>query len=248
MTWGIDPTIMTAAVALAAAALGGAWWLWWRLPKRQVDRLQPMIFDSAARANAEDNIRKTIGQLLGGAAVLIGAGLAYVQFLQQQQASHDLLISNQIAKGFELLSNKENLTQRLGGIYALEGVMNTSEQYHQPILEALGAFVREGTQNVTGDGRPDVDIQAALTVLGRSKAIGTGAPDLGNAKIPQAQLSGANLDGANLNGANLIGADLSGAVLSDANLISADISQTQLDQACGTEAKLNSGLTLKPCP
>jgi len=96
------------AAAALAAALAGAWWLWWRLPKREVDRLRPMIFDSAARANSEDNIRKTIGQLLGGAAVLIGAGLAYLQFLQQQQrsqrqfikqqqASHELLISNQVA-------------------------------------------------------------------------------------------------------------------------------------------------------
>ena len=35
---------------------------------------------------------------------------------------------------------------RLGGIYALEGVMNTSERYQKPILEALSAFVREGTK------------------------------------------------------------------------------------------------------
>jgi hypothetical protein len=34
---------------------------------------------------------------------------------------------------------------QLGGSYALEGVMNTSEQYHQPVLEALCAFVRDGT-------------------------------------------------------------------------------------------------------
>jgi hypothetical protein len=40
---------------------------------------------------------------------------------------------------------------RLGGIYALEGVMNTSEQYHQPVLEALCVFVRESStrQHVT---------------------------------------------------------------------------------------------------
>jgi hypothetical protein len=34
---------------------------------------------------------------------------------------------------------------RLGGIYALEGVMNTSEQYHGSVLEGLSAFVRENT-------------------------------------------------------------------------------------------------------
>jgi hypothetical protein len=51
----------------AVVALG-AWWLWWRLPKRQVDRLRLTIRDPKARADVEDNFRKTIGQLLGGAA------------------------------------------------------------------------------------------------------------------------------------------------------------------------------------
>jgi hypothetical protein len=76
---------------------------------------------------------------------------------------------------------------RLGGIYALEGVMNTSEQYREPVLEALCAFVRDNTthQQVTFPGlleamfaaprdgdtagtvkdRPPNDIQAALTVI-----------------------------------------------------------------------------------
>jgi hypothetical protein len=35
--------------------------------------------------------------------VLLGAGFAYLQFQQQQQASHDTLISNQVSKGFEQL-------------------------------------------------------------------------------------------------------------------------------------------------
>ena len=97
------------AVAIAAdaalALLAGIWWLWWRLPRRQVVRLSIQIPDPKARADAEDNFRKTVGQALGGAAVLIGAGVAYLQFTQQQQAAHDLLISNQVAKGFEQLAS-----------------------------------------------------------------------------------------------------------------------------------------------
>ena len=42
---------------------------------------------------------------------------------------------------------------RLGGIYALEGVMNTSEQYREPVLEALCAFVRGGTEEDKAKGR-----------------------------------------------------------------------------------------------
>ena len=48
----------------------------------------------------------------------------------------------QMSKGFQQLAGKE-IEMRLGGIYALEAVMNSSEQYHQPVLEALCAFVRQ---------------------------------------------------------------------------------------------------------
>src|SRR5215469_16358286 len=78
------PLVLAGAAAVVAL---GAWWLWWRLPKRQVDRLRLTIRDPKARADVEDNFRKTIGQLLGGAAVLIGAALAYVQFTEQQRNS-----------------------------------------------------------------------------------------------------------------------------------------------------------------
>jgi hypothetical protein len=95
--------------------------------------------------------------------VLIGAGIVYYQSQLAQQAtnnqikatyaqidaslksSHDQITSQQVAKGFEQLAN-EKIVLRLGGIYSLEGVMNTSEQYHEPVLEALCAFVRDGAK------------------------------------------------------------------------------------------------------
>jgi uncharacterized protein YjbI with pentapeptide repeats len=252
MSW---PTvgIIAAALGLAAAALWGAWWFWWRLPKRHVDRLRLTIRDPKARADVEDNFRKTIGQLLGGAAVLIGAALAYLQFTQQQQtsqrqfieqqqASRDLLISNQVAKGFEQLGSDKTVV-RLGGIYALEGVMNNSEQYHQPVLEALSAFVRDGTRTETGDGPPATDIQAVLTVLGRRRAGGTATLDLTYTHIPKANLFSANLSGgylnnADLSGAYLIKADLSGAYPRGANLSGAELSDANLRGADLTGAKL----------
>jgi len=163
--------VAIAVIAVVALALlYGIWWLWWRLPKRQTDRLALIIRDPKARADVEDNIRKTVGQALGGAAVLIGAGSALFQFLQQQKAAHDLLISNQVSKGFEQLASKEPV-MRLGGIYALEGVMNTSDQYRVPVLEALCAFVRDTTIGMTASSseKPATDIQATLTVIGRRR-------------------------------------------------------------------------------
>jgi hypothetical protein len=170
-TVAIAVLVLTAALALLTAIFG----LWWELPRRQVRKLDIQIHDPKDRADTEDNFRKTVGQALGGAVVLIGAAVAYLQFTQQQQAardqlqaSHDLLISNQVSKGFEQLAS-DKMAERLGGIYALEGVMNTSEQYHQPVVEALCAFVRNETTEKTVGDRPAEDVQAALTVIGRRK-------------------------------------------------------------------------------
>ena len=206
------------------------------------------IPDRKARADLEDEFRKTIGQLLGGAAVLIGAGLTWFQWQGTQQttrdqigaslkSSNDQSISQQVAKGFELLGDDKG-ARRLGGIYALEGIMNHSEQYHQPVLEALCAFVRDNAR-VTVDKAvvdkdktaapqpPATDIQAAPTVIGR-RAEGPGYVDLNEADVSRA---------------NLIDANLTGAYLSDAI-----VSQTQLDMSCGDkDTKLPSGLTIKSC-
>jgi hypothetical protein len=261
MSW-----VIISAGAVGIAVLFAAWWLWWWLPKRQVGRFP--IDDAKARADVEDNFRNTIGQLLGGAALLIGAAAAFVQFReqhlqftqqqetareqlrvsvqqidQQQRAAHDLLVSNQVAKGFEQLGSNQ-LVVRLGGVYALEGVMNTSEQYHQPVLEALSAFVRDSPRKPTGKGPPATDIQAVLTVLGRRKAIGPGRSDLANAHIPQADLSGAHLEGANLRGADLSGANLNGANLNGANLSEADLSGANLSEADLSGANLNVALLI----
>ena len=303
ITFGLP---VLAALLLAIAI----WWLWWRWPKRKAARLG--LTDPKDRAEVEDNYRKTVGQAIGGIAVLLGAASAYLQFSQQQQAAHDLLISTQVSKGFEQLGS-EKVVVRLGGIYALEGVMNGSGQYHQPVLEALTAFVREGaklpaTAPTPGPPtqKPPTDIQAALTVIGR-RSEGSGFVDLTNANIAGADVSGdlkdgdlrganlthafmfladlsgadlrgTSLTGADLRGANLTGAlvtgaslrgadlrganltrdDLSDADLSDAKLEGANLTDThltgaralgqkQLDEACGSNAMLPTGLTLKPC-
>jgi uncharacterized membrane protein YqiK len=83
-----DVRITIGLAVLAAVLLAIAvWWLWWRLPKREAARLALKIRDAKARADVEDNYRKTVGQALGGVAVLLGTGLAYLQFSQQQRAS-----------------------------------------------------------------------------------------------------------------------------------------------------------------
>jgi hypothetical protein len=73
-----DSRTVVAVAIVAVTLLTGVWWLWWHLPQRQIAKLALKIRDPKARADIEDNFRKTVGQALGGAAVLIGAGAAYL--------------------------------------------------------------------------------------------------------------------------------------------------------------------------
>jgi hypothetical protein len=87
------PWLLAGGVAVVALC---SWWLWWRLPKRQVDRLRLAIRDPKARADVEDNFRNTIGQLLGGAAVLVGAAFAHVQFTTQRHEFEEQQKASQV--------------------------------------------------------------------------------------------------------------------------------------------------------
>src|SRR3977135_2867083 len=121
----------------------------------------------------------------------------------------------------------------------------------------LCAFVREYTIGKTVFQKPAIDIQAALTVIGRRK--GQELPDLAEANIPGANLSGANLSGAdldsahlnsaylsgaNLTGANLLGANLTGANLTGAKLIRVDLTGANLRAASRTRADLTRAKNL----
>jgi hypothetical protein len=277
--WLIGAAVLVAVLAAAAAA----WWAWWFVPKRQMEALQ--IEDPKARADVEDNIRKTIGQMIttgvqmfAGAGVLVGAWLAYtgtqrsIEVSQQaakaaQTAAHDLLVSQQAAKGFEDLGSAgpDKLMVRIGGIYLLESVMNGSEDYHWPVLQALCAFVRENSRNVIvgstfenkNSATPSTDVQSALSAIGNRKSglearvdlrgtnlIGANLleADLRGAILLGADLSGAALNGADLSGAILQGADLSGTYLSGSNLSGADLSGGDLNGVNLSGADLSGAL------
>src|SRR5262249_6913472 len=75
--------VSIALVPVACIMIGAALCtIWWWVPKIQ---MRGLTFENDKdRAATEDNFRKTLGQVIGGAAVLVGAWLAFLQFSQQQ--------------------------------------------------------------------------------------------------------------------------------------------------------------------
>jgi hypothetical protein len=146
-------------------------------------------------------------------------------------------LTERFTKAIEQLGS-DNISIRLGGIYALESIAEYSqkgewsERYHWTVMEVLSAFVREKPP-LKGDldekkaedkqqpQKPRTDIQAALSAIGRRNP----EKDKKNQKLnlSKADIAGADLIGANLQGAILIEANLQGAFLIEAKLQTLDV-------------------------
>ena len=135
----------------------------------------------------------------------------------------------------------DNMTIRLGGIYALERLAKDSDTDHGRVMDVLTAYVRENAPRHAQDAQhantPTTDMQAILTVIGQRKTpannrhkarLDLNHTRLVGANLRRADLTGADLTGADLTGADLLMADLTDAVLVDANLLGANLTGANL--------------------
>ncbi|MEU0564094.1 pentapeptide repeat-containing protein [Nonomuraea sp. NPDC005983] len=205
--------------------------------------------------------RQILLAAVGGFALLTGAAFAARTYYLSQRGQ----LTDRYTKAIGLLGS-DKLTERIGGVYALEHLMIESEREHDTVVEVLAAFVRDQTAFSTPDEghqeaesgneidiwlvQPRTDVQAALTVLGRrprrpersrlvdlSQADLTGA-DLANLHLDDVWFWGAKLQSARLQGARLKGANFSGADLRDAKLTHASMQGAWLYGAQLQEAVL----------
>jgi hypothetical protein len=228
---------VSAILALTAVA-GLVVLLVWRAPQL----LYEYVPDLNQRATAEASTRTGLIAGLAGFAALGGLAVSSRTYRLAQQGQ----ITDRYTKSTEQLGAGK-LEIRLGGIYALERIAVDSKRDHSTVVEVLSAFVREHASShgdkeivaevagsVSNESQPKlaVDVQAAVTVLGRlpnRKGIQRG-------DLQGALLVGAELKTADLRGAALHRANLSGAVLADANLSKAKMWGTNFSGAtiCGT--------------
>ena len=119
---------------------------------------------------------------------------------------------------------------QLGGIYALQHVMQDYPAYQPTVVAVLCAFAR-GQSSPGSVTSPDA--QAALTVVGNRdpKNDESLTTDLDHAQLGGAKLSSTYLARADAAGAYLVGADLDNVDLSGANLTGAHVSQARLNGA-----------------
>ncbi|OEJ23141.1 hypothetical protein AR457_37895 [Streptomyces agglomeratus] len=186
-----------------------------------------------------------LGVLLSSLVAAVGIWYSNDQVRQEMGIAQEGQITDRYTKAVENLGD-DAMDVRLGGIYALQRIMEDSPRDHPTIANVLATYVRTHASKPPKMGDSvSADLQAAVTVLThrdttRDKSF---VLDLRHTDLPGielqprqhggqvANLSGANLQIANLSGANLSGADLSGADLSNAKLSGANLDGTDLSGA-----------------
>lgn len=240
ITYGAIGTLLLACLLVSAI---------WPLPIILTQNVDGSKLLPADHLKAMNEIRTTLVGVLAGTAALatVGVGLRTYRLTRSGQ------FTDRYSRAIEQLG-KDNLSVRLGGIYALERLARDSAFDRKAIADVLAAMLRASTpeNGHDDDQRVSADAQAALTVLGgdifaRSKIVidlqgaQLSGADFRNLKFRKALLASADLSmtrmqgvdlrGADLSSADLRGANLEGAVLLDALLKQTDIRGASVERA-----------------
>ncbi|WP_234432490.1 pentapeptide repeat-containing protein [Streptomyces sp. NRRL S-378] len=174
---------------------------------------------------------------------LAALGALLFTWMQVAQASKELQISEhgQITNRFNAaVANlgSSSLDIRLGGIYALQRIMQDSVRDHPTVVSVLAAFAQQHAGSSTKSlqeprggaygHEPKPDVRAAIATLARRDPDGDAGTvvDLSNTDLRGLRLPGTA--SIALPGVSLYQADLRSAVLNSANLLQADLRYARL--------------------
>ncbi|MEV7020069.1 pentapeptide repeat-containing protein [Streptomyces sp. NPDC093991] len=234
---------LVAAVAVGAVLLvwRGPWWL-------DADHLEgkgPM----PGQAALATGFRTAVVQLLA----VLGAGIALLFTASTYRLTRRGQVTDRFVKALERLGS-DQMYVRIGGVIALEQIVQDAPDQATHATQVLNAFIRERAPRPAPKlpppsipqrlpPEPAADVQQALTTLTRPQnrhhVDPDQHPDLTALHLTGAQLGGADLTHAQLNGADLTHARLNGADLTRAQLNGADLTRAQLGGADLTYAWLN---------
>ncbi|MDF2270703.1 pentapeptide repeat-containing protein [Streptomyces coacervatus] len=230
-----------------AFALGGALalvvglpWLVWRGPYL----LDKAYIDTARMGAAGGSAALVTGlrTAIVACAAAVGAGVALVYTIRNYRLTRRGQVTDRFTKALERLGSDHRYV-RIGGVLALEQIVQDAPEQATHAAQVLGHFVRDraptrpgpwnapdGEQTTTDTSLltpPEADVQVALTALTRPESR-THVDDrerldlrilhLVGAYLVGADLTEANLGGADLTRVELVGADFTGASLHKANL------------------------------
>lgn len=177
------------------------------------------------------------------------------EFLQRKESDYNNFLLNQYTTGLQLLKDT-NSTIKLGGIFALEKIMNIDEDYHDKVVDMFCAYIRDYREKVKSLGtiKREIDstllpdyIRTIFKVLGRrqKKELEKVRIDLRYTNWEGMNLSNQDFIAydfkySNFNNSNLSKSNLTSANLSNTTIIDANLSYTNLTEAYLLEAYISN--------
>jgi hypothetical protein len=188
------------------------------------------------RLKAENDVRSTLLQALGGLLALGGVAAGASMTLRQIRVNREGHTIELFSKAIDQLSSAD-VSVRHGGVYALQFLAELDPRYAGMIHALLTAFIRQHAP--WPSTRPEAEVNAE-----RARFHGGAADDVGGAiaalrsgsmitegawsELENVDLRGAQLDGYDVPRTCFVGSNLAGATLADADLRKASMSNTIL--------------------
>ena len=248
-------SVIAAFVLIAVLIFATKTWLWPSWQAIQHFAYPPDSIET--KLHLETELIKTAAQIFIGASLTATLILTWRRVRTAEQivaVAQEGQTTERFTRPVDQLGNANNMTVRLGGIYALERIAKDSQRDHWQVMEILTAFVRENSPQVQDNTVQPIakDIQAILTVIGRrnpkydQKKLRL---DLTGTYLHQAKLTDANLEHVDFTGANLrtalfLQVNFRGAIFQDTTLQGTTFKQSNLTK-CYFKRALMQGADLQ---
>jgi uncharacterized protein YjbI with pentapeptide repeats len=217
----------------------------WIVPRIQTSS----ISNEQKRLATENEMRKTLAQIIGGAAFLIGVYFSWQQLSLSERAQ----ITDRFTHAIQQLGEKQS-SVRVGAIYALERIAEDDGARAWTVMDILAGFIRD-TLSSDADNLPActetkraTEIDAALNVIGRISQAHpdqlemyrqhAGDLDLQNVSLCDVRLVAARLTKARLDNSRFDRATFERVILDEAHLTGAHFEEAQMEGASLVSANL----------
>ena len=226
------PLLSWVLILSAASLIGyGLWFFVGEFPKINI----PSTLNEKEKRELINSNRENVLKVIQTLAGLGFIGTAFLAW-RNSQLTEDKNVADRFTKAVEMLSDKERLEVRIGGIYTLERIAKDSKKDSIVVTKLLLAFVRRKTREsdyirdhspwlvdsecsiedrINEENYPEEDIQICLEAVVSDSRI--------NQNITL------SLDNANLQNANLFNYDLSNFSLKNTNLVLAFLQDSKLN-------------------
>jgi len=230
----------------------------WLIPKRQVRGWSGAGICGKELAELENGARTTIVQIVGGVALILTFATTWTQIADTRKATNKTLRltesqqeTDRFTRAVQELGSS-NFALRLGGIYSLDRLGQTSIDAREPVVQLMLPYLHRnhparrragsrwfGEPCFTMRWRPKPDTQAALDAIleltSDPAQLNLSKLDLSAVSIQGRNLSGSDLrrssfpyvkaEHANFDRASLFGANLRGGCFSHASFLHAHLEQ-----------------------